>query len=93
MAISAGMNFRGRQSNNEKRPDSRIVCRTDRYRREYHGEIDALWNLLKQLGYEPGGVRPDCRQLVFIGCLTDRGPDSPAVLDVISGLMSRVLAQ
>ncbi len=60
---------------------------------DIHGEIDALWDLLKQLEYDRGGVHPGGRRLVFIGDLTDRGPDSPAVLDVVSGLVSRELAQ
>jgi hypothetical protein len=60
---------------------------------DIHGEIEALWDLLKQLGYDRDGVHPDGRRLVFIGDLTDRGPDSPAVIDVVSGLVSRQLAQ
>ncbi len=60
---------------------------------DVHGEIDALRDLLGHLGYERGGVHPQGRRLVFIGDLTDRGPDSPAVLELVSGLVSRELAQ
>jgi hypothetical protein len=60
---------------------------------DIHGEIDALRDLLKHLGYDTGGVHPQDRRLVFIGDLTDRGPDSPAVVELVSGLVSRGLAQ
>ena len=60
---------------------------------DIHGEMDALQDLLKYLGYDRGGVHPQGRHLVFIGDLTDRGPDSPAVIELVSGLVSRGLAQ
>jgi Calcineurin-like phosphoesterase len=47
---------------------------------DVHGEIDALEDLLGHLGYGPDGQHVDGRRLVFVGDLTDRGPDSPAVL-------------
>lgn len=48
---------------------------------DIHGEIDALRSLMSVLGYGPNGVHPSGRRLVFIGDLSDRGPDSPAVLE------------
>ena len=60
---------------------------------DIHGEIDALRDLLGQLGYDTTGQHPDGRRLVFIGDLTDRGPDSPAVFELVSGLVARGLAQ
>ena len=60
---------------------------------DIHGEIDALQDLLGHLGYDRAGVHPHGRRLVFIGDLMDRGPDSPAVIDLVSGLVSRGLAQ
>ena len=47
---------------------------------DVHGEIDALEDLLGHLGYSADGQHVDGRRLVFVGDLTDRGPDSPAVL-------------
>jgi hypothetical protein len=60
---------------------------------DIHGEIDALRSLMSVLGYETNGAHPSGRRLVFIGDLSDRGPDSPAVLDLVSGLVTRGLAQ
>lgn len=63
---------------------------------DIHGEIDALEQLLGHLGYDPEGHHPDGRRLVFVGDFCDRGPDSPAVLNLIvpmlaSGKASAVL--
>jgi hypothetical protein len=60
---------------------------------DIHGEIDALRDLMGQLGYEASGDHSDGRRLVFVGDLTDRGPDSPAVFELVSGLVARGLAQ
>jgi hypothetical protein len=60
---------------------------------DVHGEIDALHDLLLHLGYNAEGEHPDGRRLVFIGDLTDRGPDSPAVATLVSELVRRDLAQ
>ena len=60
---------------------------------DVHGEIDALRDLMGVLGYRSDGTHPGGRRLVFIGDLTDRGPDSPAVLELVSDLVSRGLAQ
>ncbi len=53
---------------------------------DLHGEIDALNDLLGQLGYRKDGTHPDGRHLVFLGDLTDRGPDSLAVMKFVQGL-------
>lgn len=50
---------------------------------DVHGEIEALRDLLGHLGYADDGRHPEGRRLVFLGDLTDRGPDSPAVVDVV----------
>jgi hypothetical protein len=60
---------------------------------DIHGEIDAIRTLMSVLGYDPHGVHPTGRRLVFIGDLSDRGPDSPAVLDLVSELVTRGRAQ
>jgi hypothetical protein len=60
---------------------------------DIHGEIDALKDLLGHLGYEADGVHPLGRRLVFIGDLTDRGPDSPALINFVAALVARELAQ
>ncbi|UCG72582.1 MAG: metallophosphoesterase [Chromatiales bacterium] len=60
---------------------------------DVHGEIDALDALLAELGYAGDGQHPDGRQLVFLGDLVDRGPDSPAVLERVSRLVAAGRAQ
>lgn len=50
---------------------------------DVHGEIAALTSLLAHLGYGAEGDHPQDRRLVFVGDLCDRGPDSPAVLDLV----------
>jgi hypothetical protein len=50
---------------------------------DVHGEIDALRALLGHLGYATDGTHSDGRRAVFVGDLCDRGPDSPAVLDLV----------
>ncbi len=60
---------------------------------DIHGEIDPLRDLFAHLGYDEGSVHPQGRRLVFIGDLTDRGPDRAAVIELVSGLLSRGLAQ
>jgi hypothetical protein len=59
---------------------------------DVHGEIEALEHLLSLLGYRHG-VHPEGRRLIFLGDLTDRGPDSPAVIELVSWLVDRNLAQ
>ena len=60
---------------------------------DVHGEIDALTGLLAHLGYDADGIHPDGRRLVFVGDLTDRGPDSPAVLRRVMALVGSGRAQ
>jgi len=60
---------------------------------DIHGEIDALAALMKALGYDAEGVHRDGRRLVFVGDLCDRGPDSPAVIERVRGLVANGLAQ
>ncbi len=55
---------------------------------DVHGELDALQSLLGHLGYDGAGVHPDGRHLVFVGDLCDRGPDSPGVIDRVSGFVA-----
>ena len=54
---------------------------------DVHGEINALNDLLLQLGYAADGQHCDGRRLVFLGDLIDRGPDSPAVLKKVMALV------
>ncbi|WP_390630765.1 metallophosphoesterase [Roseiconus lacunae] len=51
---------------------------------DVHGEIDALRSLLNHLGYDEEGAHPDDRRRVFVGDLTDRGPDSPGHGDLFA---------
>ena len=60
---------------------------------DVHGEIDALRALLARLGYAKDGSHPQQRRLVFVGDLTDRGPDSPAVIEKVQGLVESERAQ
>lgn len=60
---------------------------------DLHGEIEPLRSLLKHLGYSGDGKHPDGRRLVFVGDLTDRGPDSPAVVDFVQCLIESGRAQ
>ncbi|MBI1915786.1 MAG: metallophosphoesterase [Planctomycetes bacterium] len=60
---------------------------------DIHGEIDALRALLRHLGYDNDGVHPEGRRLIFLGDLTDRGPNSPAVVRLIGRLLDDGLAQ
>lgn len=50
---------------------------------DVHGEIDALRSLIRHLGYDEDGSHTDGRRLVFVGDLTDCGPDSPAVVGLV----------
>jgi len=60
---------------------------------DVHGEIDALQALLAQLGYARDGRHPGGRRAVFVGDLCDRGPDSPAVLDLVMDWVQAGCAQ
>lgn len=60
---------------------------------DVHGEIDALLSLMHHLGYYDDGTHLDHRRLVFVGDLTDRGPDSPAVIDLVLSLVKTGRAQ
>jgi hypothetical protein len=60
---------------------------------DVHGEIDALSTLLRQLGYDGRGKHPEGRRLVFVGDLVDRGPDSPAVVEVVRRFVEEERAQ
>jgi len=60
---------------------------------DVHGEIDALYALLRQLGYTLQGEHAQGRRLVFLGDLCDRGPDSPTVIHLVRQMVERGLAQ
>lgn len=60
---------------------------------DVHGEVDVLRGLLAALGYDRHGDHPAGRRLVFVGDLCDRGPDSPAVVQLVAGLARRGVAQ
>jgi hypothetical protein len=60
---------------------------------DIHGEIKALESLLIHLGYGEDGSHPDDRNLVFVGDLVDRGPDSPAVVECVMKLVKSGHAQ
>jgi len=67
---------------------------------DIHGCYDELAALLANLGYTPsseegspeglnGFVPPVGRKAVFLGDLTDRGPNSPGVLRLVMGMVAR----
>ena len=58
---------------------------------DVHGELDALKQLLNVMGYSDFDVHPEGRKLVFVGDLTDRGPDSPGVIDFVDQLITEEL--
>ena len=60
---------------------------------DVHGEIDALIRLLDKLGYDRQGQHPAGRHLVFVGDLTDRGPDSVAVIEQVAAMVAAGRAQ
>ncbi len=60
---------------------------------DVHGEIEALHALVNHLGYDRDGVHALGRRLVFVGDLTDRGPDSPAVVRFVQRLIVSGRAQ
>lgn len=60
---------------------------------DVHGEIEALRSVLGHLGYTEDGHHLQSRRIVFIGDLTDRGPDSPAVINLVAKLIDSGRAQ
>jgi hypothetical protein len=60
---------------------------------DVHGEIEALGTLLAALGYDGDGHHPAGRHAIFVGDLCDRGPDSPAVLDLVMNWVQAGRAQ
>jgi len=60
---------------------------------DVHGEIEPLRELLGRLGYDAAGRHREGRRLVFVGDLGDRGPDSPAVFELVRGMVERGFAQ
>lgn len=59
---------------------------------DVHGEIEPLLSLFHRLGYDQRGFHPE-RHLVFLGDLTDRGPDSPSVVKLVRSLVDVGQAQ
>jgi hypothetical protein len=60
---------------------------------DVHGHLEALCNLLSKLGYHKDGSHPKKRRLVFLGDLTDRGPDSIGVLKLVKRFIDNGRAQ
>jgi len=54
---------------------------------DIHGEFEALVNLMTHLKYDNDGKHAEDRTLVFVGDFCDRGPDSPAVMQLIEKLV------
>lgn len=60
---------------------------------DVHGCYDELIQLLTELGYEVAAdgsdaIPPAGRRALFLGDLVDRGPDSPAVLRLVMGMVA-----
>jgi len=60
---------------------------------DVHGQVDALEDLLGQLGYDGDGNHPEGRRLAFVGDLVDRGPDSVAVTERVMKMVDADNAQ
>ncbi len=60
---------------------------------DIHGCFEEFCDLLNSLGYrwteEIIPIHPDGRTLVFLGDLTDRGPNSLAVMQTVSKLVEK----
>ncbi|WP_198005280.1 metallophosphoesterase [Rickettsia helvetica] len=65
---------------------------------DVHGCFDELKNLLEKLGYriKKGNkyiiTHPQGRQIIFVGDLVDRGPNSPEVLRLVMDSVSSSIA-
>jgi hypothetical protein len=59
---------------------------------DVHGEAGALRDLLGRLGCDPDQGTA-ARPIAFVGDLVDRGPDSPAVVDIVMKLVEAGIAQ
>lgn len=60
---------------------------------DVHGCYDELTALLEKLGYDlsadgSNAHHPDGRTAIFVGDLVDRGPNSPAVLKLVMGMVA-----
>ncbi len=58
---------------------------------DVHGEFEALVALLRHLGCDPDRCTVE-RPLVFVGDLIDRGPNSPAVVELVMRLVEAGVA-
>ena len=59
---------------------------------DVHGEAEALRALLARLGCDPERGTAQ-RPIAFVGDLVDRGPDSPAVVEMVMKLVDAGIAQ
>ena len=57
---------------------------------DVHGEIEALRSLMHHLGYADDGPHPNDRRLVFVGDLTDRGPEESSFDGTFRGCLGAV---
>ncbi|OSZ42173.1 hypothetical protein BVZ31_16715 [Alcaligenes faecalis] len=55
---------------------------------DVHGELQALQQLIQNLGYQEDGSHPEQRSLIFVGDYCDRGPNSPAVIEYLKSLIN-----
>jgi hypothetical protein len=60
---------------------------------DVHGCLEELRILMGHLGYDASGTHPEGRRLVFLGDLTDRGPDNEGVVRLVKGLVEGGWAQ
>lgn len=57
---------------------------------DVHGCLNECLNLMKKLGYQNNGrsyYHPEKRQIVFLGDITDRGPDSIKTIELVYQLV------
>lgn len=60
---------------------------------DVHGFLEPLKALLTHLGYRSDGWHPEGRRLVFLGDLTDRGPNDAGVVAFVTELFDAGLVQ
>ncbi|MCE7872517.1 hypothetical protein DYH09_19350 [bacterium CPR1] len=60
---------------------------------DVHGCLEELRILMGHLGYDASGTHPESRRLVFLGDLTDRGPDNEGVVRQVKELVEGGRAQ
>lgn len=96
------MHFHKRESHYNKKSFQYLVSRKGKKKfmqvdiiGDIHGCYSEFYSLTKKLGYHWDSlfpVHPSGRKLIFLGDLTDRGPESIKMIEVVSSLVNQKLA-